>query len=323
MKGDIVLAHELHVFGLVGALVASPEALPVIAGRLGPFLRRGDVADRRIEPDIEDLGLETGAGDPVFIRHLHTPAEIARDGARDESLIQPFVGDRDSKLGPVPAFLSDPAADRFLHLLLPEIEMGGVAQFDIAAAGYGGIGVFEICRVQQAAAIVTLVTARLFVSAMRASPLDIAVRQEAAILDGIDLLCCPLLDQAVRFEPDGEMPGEPVVRRARGASEPVIGEAETLPCPALDLILLVAILLHALARCLRRQLRRGAVLIGRADVNDLMAEQPHDTGIHIRRQHRTGEIAEMLHAIDVWQGRSDEDTTGLGHDEGRVLRRPP
>uniref|UniRef100_A0A0N5A620 TRUD domain-containing protein n=1 Tax=Parastrongyloides trichosuri TaxID=131310 RepID=A0A0N5A620_PARTI len=57
VEGHVVLAHELDVADVVRALVQTPPRAPVSARLFGPLLGRGDVFDRRVEPDVEDLAL--------------------------------------------------------------------------------------------------------------------------------------------------------------------------------------------------------------------------------------------------------------------------
>ena len=68
VEGHVVLAHELDVAHVARTLVGAPPAFPVgvgLAVGLGPFGGGGDVFDRRVEPDVEDLALHAG---PVFGR---------------------------------------------------------------------------------------------------------------------------------------------------------------------------------------------------------------------------------------------------------------
>ena len=62
------------------------------------------------------------------------------------------------------------------------------------------------------------------------------------------------------------------------------------------------------------EFRRRAVLVGGADMQDLVSAKPQIAGIGIRGQHRADQIAEMLDAVDVGQGRSDQVTCHAGSD---------
>lgn len=201
-----------------------------------------------------------------------------------------------------------PGADPVRHLRLQEVEVLGLAHFEILRAGNLRIGLLEIGRLEQAAAIVALVAAGALEAAMGTGALDIAVRQETVVVDREDLVLDSLLDQPLLLEHLGEMLGQGDVRRIRGAAEHVIAQREALAGAFLDVVLLVAIGAHIHARGCRRKLGRRAVLIGGADIEDLMAHQPLETRIHVGRKHRTGEISQMLDAIDVGQSAGDQYT---------------
>ena len=122
-------------------------------------------------------------------------------------------------------------------------------------------------------------------TAVRAGALDVAIRQEAGVVDGIDHPVDPLLDKAVGFQHVRKMLGQPPVGRVRGAAEPVIAQAEGLTRRLLDFVLLVAIGPHVLPGRSGGQLGRGAVLVRSADVEDLMTLSPLEPRIDVRRQH--------------------------------------
>jgi hypothetical protein len=209
-----------------------------------------------------------------------------------------------------------PRADALLHLALQQEEMRGVADFEIGGAGNLRARLLQICRIEQPPAIVTLVTARALKAAVRARAFHIAVRQEAAVVDGIDLLGRPLLDQPCRLETFAEVLRELAVRRIGGAAEMIERQPEAVARGLLDQVLLVAIGAHILSRFRRCQLRRRAVLIGRAQEQDLMALQAPEARMDVRRQHRAREIAEMLDAVDVGERGGDEKACHEGRDVG-------
>ena len=178
-------------------------------------------------------------------------------------------------------------------------------------AGDGRVGIDQVDRIEQASAVVALVAARLFVAAVRARALDIAVRQEALVVDGVDLARGALLDQAIVFENVGEMLRQLAVGLARGTAEPVERQREAGADASLDLVLFVAVLRGRLAGFGGGEFGGRAVLVGRTDKEHLVAHQPAEARIDVSRQHRPGEIAEVLDAVDVRQGRGDEDTRHL------------
>lgn len=162
-------------------------------------------------------------------------------------------------------------------------------------------------------------------AAVRTGALDIAVGQEAGVVDRIDHPVDPLLDQAVLLQDVGEMLGQAVVGRVGRAAEPVIAQAERLARRLLDLVLFVAIAPHVLTGGSGGQFGRRPVFVGGADVEHLMALGPLEPRIDVRRQHRARQIprclmplmygsAEVMRMRDMEAGIRDE---GLGmRDQG-------
>ncbi len=309
MEGDVVLAHELDVADIVGAGVGAPPPAPVarlaVLGVLGPFLGRGDVFDRRVEPDVEHLVLEARARQPAP-RHRHAPGQVAGDAPVDQALVQVLVGDRARQGRPVGLGV-DEAADLLFQLGLQQVEVAGVAHLDVLRARDRRIGLDQVGGVEQPAAVVALVTARRGEAAVRAGPLHIAVGQEAPVVDRIDHPVGALLDQAAILQHFGEMLGQAVVLRRGRAAEPVPRQAVGAAHVVLQGVLLVAIGGHVLPRRGGGQLGRRAVLVGGADVEHLVPARPLEAGEHVGRQHRARQVAQVLDAVDVGQGRGDED----------------
>ena len=70
VEGHVVLAHELDVAHILGALVGAPPALPVgiaLPVGVGPFGGAGDVFDGGVEPDVEHLALHPRPGLVAFL----------------------------------------------------------------------------------------------------------------------------------------------------------------------------------------------------------------------------------------------------------------
>ena len=65
--------------------------------------------------------------------------------------------------------------------------MLGFSHFNITGAGDRRIRLLQINGVKQASAIVALIPAGFLITAMRADALNIAVREKALIVNGIDL----------------------------------------------------------------------------------------------------------------------------------------
>ena len=100
----------------------------------------------------------------------------------------------------------------------------------------------------------------------------------------------------------------------------VVGEGKALARGALHLVLLIDIRLYGDASGLGGELGGGAVFIGGTDVEDVMSGEALVAGEHISGQHRADKVPQMFDAIDIWQGRSDEDAAlgaVLGHSCAR------
>ncbi len=208
--------------------------------------------------------------------------------------------------------VSSHSPDRPGQLGLLQIEVPGLAHLQVPGARDHRVGLDQVDRVQQPPAVVALIAPRPGIGAVRTGSLDVAVGEEAAVIDRIDQLVGPLLDETVVLQHVGEVLGQPRVLGRRRAAEPVPRQAIAAADVVLQLVLLLAVGEHVLVGGGGRQLGRRAVLVGGADVERLVALRALEAGVDIGRQQRAGEVAEMLDPVDVRQGRGDEDTGHLG-----------
>src|SRR5262249_46141706 len=111
---------------------------------------------------------------------------------------------------------------------------------------------------------------------------------------------------------------ELVIRRVRRSAEMIEREPETVARIFLDFVLLLAIGRDVLPGFGGREFSGRPVFVGRADEQNLVTLQATKARMNIRRQHRTGEIAEMLDAVDV-RKRGGDQVAGHGT---RYLGRP-
>ena len=161
VEDDVVLAHEVEA--------ARVRALPPLAPRLGPadVVRpldgSGEVADHRVEPDVDALrvlgvALDRNGDAPVDVAghraRLHLPREVEREVAD----VRPPVRLR---LDP----LDEPLAERgqVEEQVRRLAELGRRAVHDRAR-------VDQVDRIELVAAVVALVASRLAVAADRAGP---------------------------------------------------------------------------------------------------------------------------------------------------------
>ena len=154
--------------------------------------------------------------------------------------------------------------------------------------------------------ILALIAAGLIVSAVGADPLDIAVGQEPAVGLGIDLAFADFADQPVFGQLAGEMLRQLVVLRAGGAAEMIEAEPEA-PCDfGLNGMHFRAVFRDGLARLFRRQFGRGAMLVGGAEEQNLVAASALVAGIKIGRQLAAYQIPQMLDPVDIRYRRCDQ-----------------
>src|SRR3984893_10457571 len=126
MKRHIVLAKELQVLNVV---CLPPPLLPIAALRIGvgPFLRRRDVFDRGVEPDVKYLAFET------LPRHRDAPCEVTRDATVLNAFVEPFARDRCHQMRPTLA-RSEPRLENADQCLLTQEKMLGRTHFQVRAA---------------------------------------------------------------------------------------------------------------------------------------------------------------------------------------------
>ena len=192
--------------------------------------------------------------------------------------------------------------------------MPGLAGFEIGGPGNRRARRDQIGGVQLLGAVFALVAAGAVVFAIGAGSLDKPVRQVAAVGGGVELGRHNLADQPPVGEAAGKMLGEPVVLGSGGATEPVETDMEPVAELLLAQVHRGAVFGDRQIRLGGGEFRRRAVLVGGADMQDLVSAKPQIAGIGIRGQHRADQIAEMLDAVDVGQGRSDQVTCHADSD---------
>ena len=100
--------------------------------------------------------------------------------------MQPFLGNRGGQDRPV-LLRVDPRIEVVFQLRLLEIQVLGLAHFQIGGARNGGARLDQVGRVQLLGAILALVATGLVIAAIGAGALDVAIRQKAVIGLGKDL----------------------------------------------------------------------------------------------------------------------------------------
>ena len=298
VEGHVVLGEELHVGHVLAAL---PPVAPIAPRRrLAPLDRGGDVADGGVEPDIEDLVLEACLG------HRHAPFQVAGDATVAQAFVEPFQRDRADERWPV-ASGREPVAQPAVEGREFQEQMAGRAEFDVGRARDRRARRAKFLGVEQRGAALALIAARVGMAAVRAGADDVAIGQEAPVGRRVGLEDRAFLDEARRIEAAEDILRQPPVGLARGAREMVERQAEAAIDVGLYRMLAGAVVGDRHAGGVRRQLDRRAVLVGAAQEQDLVAGLPAKAGVDVGRQQGSGEIAEMLYAVDVGQRAGDQE----------------
>ena len=173
-----------------------------------------------------------------------------------------------------------------------------------------GTRIDEIRRVELVAAVVALIAARLRVLADRARALDVPIRQGSPRrrADGARRR---LLDHVpVLVQREEQLLHHLVVVRRRRAREQVVAEAEADEVVDDDARVLVRELLRRLARLLRHDDDRRAVLVGARDHEHVMTRHAHVPAVDVGGHTETGDVPDVAGAVGVRPGNSGEN---LGH----------
>ena len=272
MEGDIVLAHELVELYILGVL----PPLQIVVWEI--LLGDADIADRGVEPDVEDFLLV------VFERDLGAPLEVSGDASAFESLFEPGLSDlasvqlplsllRDSveeggELGLEGAQLEEQVG---AHLLLRR----GVAQ--------GAQRRHQLSRVQKLAAFVALVALRIRVRAEGAHSSHVAIREEHVAGVAPDLHHALLLQHVLLVESQEDILGDLGLARGTGASEVVEVDVEPLVNLLMQNIVLVANLLTCQSLLPSLYLGRCSVLISPTYIKTVMSLLSAKSTVHVRR----------------------------------------
>ena len=152
-NGDVVLADEVVLLARRRLATRRRQASgsPLL---LRPLVRRGQVADDGLEPDVDAL-----AGSEILDRDRHAPVDVARDRA----VVQAILDEADAEVldvfAPAGASLAAsraaaPGTRCRLKKKCSVSRISGVAPRELAAR------VDQLLRVERAAAVVALVAAR-------------------------------------------------------------------------------------------------------------------------------------------------------------------
>ena len=306
VEGDDVLADEVHLLqrrvGHVGG--------KVFAAPVQQVFQRGQVANRRVQPDVEVLARRVRDGD-AEVGRIAADVPVAHRGLAVLVQLEPFA-DLVQHLG-LQARLA--VAIVFARPLVQEIQAAWVGQLEEEMlrafqhrrrARQRRIRLDQIGRAVDLAADLAVVAVLVLGVAVRAFALDEAVRQEHVLLGVEELLDGAALDQAVGLQVAVDRLRQLVVFHAVGAVPVVEGDVKTVQvrlAPGGDV---GDELLRRDAGFFRRNHDRRAVRIVGADEIHLVpahALEPHpDVGLDVLH-----DVADVEIAVGVGEGGGDEE----------------
>lgn len=295
MEGHIVLAHELIEGNIIGVL---PPLLPLV-GIVG---RDGRIADASIKPHVNHLLLVARQG------NRHTPLQISGDTAGFQALCQPRLGDGNAVLRPSILLVGvlEPLVNLGLQLLQANKDVRRVARDGSSAVDLAS-WVDELKRIQQAAALVALVTSGIVVVALRARSLDESVRQEGIVLLTVRLFCRPLLKEVVFVQLEEDILHNLRLLLGRGSAKVVEANLE----PIVNLLVLdvelVAELLGGLARLESLGLSSSAVLVCTADVQRRPVAKLAEARVDVGTEDTADDVSKMRNVVDVGKSAGNQD----------------
>ena len=274
MEGDVVLPDEV----VVPRLGVLPERFPVVGlpDHPGVLHRCAQVSDDGLEPHVDDLVVPSLDGD------RDAPGHVPGDGPVVEAVLQPVPGEG-LDVGPPPLLALEVFEQGLPERAQLQEEVLGLADLRGAVA-QGAVRFEEVPGLEGHAARVALVAAGLLGPAVGADPLDVPVGEEPGAVGAVVLV--RLLSVDVPLVPEVvEQPLDHLeVGRAVGLVVQGVLDAHVLDGLLVDLVELVGVLLRRHARLLGGDGDGGAVLVGAADHEDLVADDAVVPAEYVRRQ---------------------------------------
>ena len=291
VEDDVVLPHEVRVLGLR----VLPPLAPGIgrAAVLGPLDRRGEVADHRVEPDVDPLVVLILV---ALERDRHSPVEVARDRARLQ-LLDEVEREPPDVLPPVLLRL-DPGRQLLLERGQVEKEVLRLLE-DGCRPVDPRTRVDQVGGIELVAAVVALVAARALEAADRARALDVAIGKRVPGRGGERPERLLLDDVALAMERAKEVLGDAVVVGGRGPREEVVREPEVAKIVADELAEPLGGLMRRLAGGVRRDHDRRPVLVRPAHHEDVVAAHAVIAGERVRRDPEARHVADVAQAARI------------------------
>ena len=293
VEDDVVLADEVHHFGLF----VLPVFLPV--GR--QVLGRRDVADRRVEPDVEHLAFGP------FDRYGNAPVQVTAHRTRLQTAVEPALALPIDVGFPLFVPFEDPFAQETLVLVQRQIPVLGGA-FHGYGTRYGAVRVDQFVRRKGRSAFFALVAVGAVVAAAGAGAHDIAVGEERLGFLVVVLLRGPLDEFAFVVELAEELRRCRGVGLRRGARVDVERHAEPFERRFNQLVIAIDDLLGRDALFAGLDGDGHAVLVAAADRDHVVSFQAQVARVDVRRDIDARQVADVYRAVGVGQCRGDEIT---------------
>mmetsp|Transcript_8283 Transcript_8283/g.24877 ORF Transcript_8283/g.24877 Transcript_8283/m.24877 type:complete len:375 (-) Transcript_8283:109-1233(-) len=295
VKRNVIFAHKLHQLD-ISCLVTPP---------FSPLIRvcssNTNVADGRIEPDVEDLVCVALQGDGC------APFEIPGDAPLPQTLTKPGLRHCNRVLRPCPrdGCLLDVLFKAVLELWKVEEEMFCLPNLWFCLAG-AALWRNELDGVQQSTAVVALITTGVFISTEMARASHKAIGQEPLVLVAEELLQLPIDYVAILVGfPENFLTDLRLLRRG-GSTKMIERDVEPVIHISMQRIVLIADLLRTQTLLLRLRFRCCAVLIRSTDVDARDIPLSQVSRVDIRGQHGADQISQVRHIVHVRQCRRNQ-----------------
>ena len=287
MEDDVVLADEMHQL----RILALPPFLPWLRQK---FLCIGNIADRCIEPHIEDFPF------CAFHRHRHSPVKVTAYGTRLKPSVNPALALAIDIASPLLVRIQNPLRKPSLVFIERKIPVSGLFLDRLRAAELW-LRIEQLFRAEGASAFLTLVTICSFSAAFRASTHNIPVGKESLCLRVIILLAffryefAPVIEFAEKFG------GILLMDLRRGAAVYVEIDSETGKRILDDSVILVNHILRSAALLAGLYRNRNSVFIRSADIEDILPFQPEISDINVGRDIHACQMPDMHWTVGVWK----------------------
>ena len=287
VEHDVVFSDEVHQL----CVRALPPLLPVVRQE---FHGVGDIADRSVEPDVENLALSTLHG------HRHAPVEVAGDGTGLQASVQPALDLAVDVAAPLLMAFQNPFPKPGFVILQGQIPMGSLF-LDRGSAAELGVGIDEFLGAEGGAALLALVAVGILVAALGAGAHYVAVCEEGLGLGVVVLLALLSYELALVVELAEEFGCILLVYLRTCAAVDIEIDAQRLETVGDYLVVFVHYVLRAAALLAGLDGDGHAVLVASAHIQHILPAQAEIPNVNIGGHIHAGQMPDMHRTIGVWQ----------------------